>query len=349
MRRGAIVQLTLLALIIGGITAAFAVIPHWLPPSAAEQADRIDFVFWYVTIICIVIYAIVIATLVYAAWKFRVARDDDSDGPPTHGHTGLEIGWTAIPFVLVTSMAIVSAIVLARNDRVGNDPLHVCVTAQQFAWSFTYPKPNEACELDNFGKTGVTSSVLRLPLDRPARFTLTALDVIHSFWVPEFGQKQDAVPGTTTQVTVTPNKVGTYPIVCTELCGLGHAVMRSSVIVMPKAEFAAWQNNSGKATSGGGAAAGKALFVDNGCGACHALQAAKSTGKIGPDLDKLPDEAQQAGQPLEQFVRESIVKPDAYVEKGYPANVMPKNFASLPKEQLDSLVTYLVESSQGAK
>ncbi len=349
MRRGAIVQLTLLALILGGITTAVAVIPNWLPTSAAEQADRIDFVFWYVTVICIVIYAIVIATLVYSAWKFHVAPDDDSDGPPTHGHTGLEIGWTAIPFALVTSMAIVSAIVLARNDSTGKDPLHVCVTAQQFAWSFTYPKPNEACALGDFKKTGVTSSVLRLPLGRPVRFTLTALDVIHSFWVPEFGQKQDAVPGTTTHVTVTPNKVGTYPIICTELCGLGHAVMRSNVIVMPKAEFAAWVNKSGKVTGGGGAAAGKVAFVNNGCGACHTLQAAKSTGKIGPDLDKLPDYAQTAGKPLEQFVRESIVNPDAYVEKGFPANVMPKNFASLPKDQLDGLVTYLVESSKGAK
>ena len=109
MRRGAIVQLTLLALIIGGIVAAVAVIPNWLPPAASEQADRIHFVFWYVTIICIVIYAIVLAVPLYSAYKFRAAPDDDSDGTPFHGHTGLEIGWTAIPFALVTSMAIVSA------------------------------------------------------------------------------------------------------------------------------------------------------------------------------------------------------------------------------------------------
>jgi cytochrome c oxidase subunit 2 len=336
--RGAIVQLTLLAAVIGGITTAVAVIPHWLPPSAAEQADRIDFVFWYVTIICIVIYAIVIAALVYSAWKFRVAPDDDSDGPPIHGHTGLEIGWTAIPFALVTSMAIVSAIVLARNDRTGSHPLRVDVTAQQFAWTFTYPDQHK-----------LTTNILRLPVGRPARFTLRALDVLHSFWVPEFGQKQDAVPGTTTNVTVTPNRIGTYPIVCTELCGLGHAVMRSTVIVMSKADFEAWANKSGKAAGGGGAAAGKTAYVNNGCGGCHTLQAAKSTGKVGPDLDKLPDYAQQAGKPLEQFVRESIVNPDAYVEKGFPANVMPKNFASLPKDQLDGLVKYLVDSSKGAK
>src|SRR5215218_6132697 len=153
MRRGAILQLTLLALIVGGLTTAVALIPTWLPPSASEQADRIDFVFWYVTIICIVIYAIVIAALVYSAWKFRAAPDDDSDGAPIHGHTGLEIAWTAIPFALVTSMAIVSAIVLARNDRTGSNPLRVNVTAQQFAWSFEYPDHNK-----------LTATILRLPV-----------------------------------------------------------------------------------------------------------------------------------------------------------------------------------------
>ena len=338
MRRGAILQLTLLALIIGGLTTAVAVIPNWLPPTAAEQADRIDFVFWYVTIICIVIYAVVGATLVYSAWKFRVGPDDDSDGPPIHGHTGLEIGWTAIPFALVTSMAIVSAIVLARNDHTGSNPLKVDITAQQFAWTFSYPQHNK-----------LTTNILRLPVNRPTRFTLRALDVLHSFWVPEFGQKQDAVPGTTTHVTVTPNKIGTYPIICTELCGLGHAVMRSTVIVMPQDKFTAWVNQSGKAVSGGGAAAGKAVFVSQGCGACHTLQAAKSTGKVGPDLDKLPGYAQKAGMPLEQFVRESIVDPEAYVEKGFPPNVMPATFKSLPKAQLDALVKYLVDSSKAAK
>src|ERR687888_1032687 len=175
MSRGAIVQLTLLSLVIGGITTAVAGVPKWLPPSAAGQADRIDFVFWYVTIICIVIYAIVVAALLYSSWKFRVGPDDDSDGPPIHGHTGAEIAWTAIPFVLVTSMAIVCAIVLARNDATGKDPLRIDVTAQQFAWTFKYPD-----------QKNLTSTVLRLPVNRTARFTLQALDVIHSFWVPEF-------------------------------------------------------------------------------------------------------------------------------------------------------------------
>jgi cytochrome c oxidase subunit II len=337
MRRGAVVQLVLLALVAAGITTAVAVVPNWLPPSAAEQADRIHFVFWYVTVICIVIYSIVIALLLFSAWKFRAAPDDDSDGPPTHGHTGLEIAWTAIPFALVTSMAIVSAIVLARNDHTGKNPLHVDVTAQQFAWTFKYPQQG-----------GLTSTVLRLPIHRTVRFDIRALDVLHSFWVPEFSQKQDAVPGSVTHVTVTPTKLGTYPIICTELCGLGHAVMRSTVVVMSQSDFDAWAKKGAQAAgAGGGAADGKTVFTNNGCGACHTLKAAGASGKVGPDLDKLATYASNAGKELTAFIHESIVNPNAYIEKGYPANVMPHTFASLPKAQIDALVSFLEQSAKG--
>src|SRR6266542_1153371 len=309
VRKGAAVQLVVLALIAGALTTGVAVIPHWLPPSAAEQADRIHAVIWYVTIICVAIFAIVVAAL-----------------------------WTAVPFLLVTSMAVFSAIVLARNDRTGSNALHVDVTAQQFAWSFKYPDSNN-----------VASNVLRLPVGRTVRFNLRSLDVLHSFWVPEFSQKQDTVPGLVTHVTITPTKTGVYPIICTELCGLGHPVMRSTVIVMKAAQFDRWLKGQAQATGGGGANAGKAVFANNGCNACHTLQAAGATGKIGPDLDKLPGLAEKAGQPLEQFVRESIVNPDAYIETGFPKGVMPHTFASLPKDQLDALVKYLIDSSKGAK
>jgi cytochrome c oxidase subunit 2 len=122
--------------------------------------------------------------------------------------------------------------------------------------------------------------------------------------------------------------------------------MRSAAIVSNRAEFDKWKQEAGKQTSGGGGA-GQAVFAQNGCGSCHTLKAANATGTTGPDLDKLPDEARQAGKPLEAFVRESIVNPDAYVQPGYPKGVMPKTYAGLPKEQLDALVQYLVRSSKG--
>jgi cytochrome c oxidase subunit 2 len=280
--------------------------------------------------------------------KFRARPDDDSDGPPVHGHTGLEIVWTAVPAALVTAISIVSAVVLARNDHLPQasaagprdplKPLVVQVTAQQFAWLFTYPA---------FGN--VTTSTLRLPLHVPVDLKLKSLDVIHSFWVPQFGQKQDAVPGLDTHVVVTPKRLGTFPVICTELCGLGHAVMRAWTTVMPTAKFLTWANaqkkSAGGGASGSATASGKTIFVNNGCNGCHTFKPAGASGTVGPDLDKLSQFARQAGKPLDEFIRESIVDPSAYIQPGYP-NAMPGTFASLPKDQLDALVKYLSGGGQ---
>jgi cytochrome c oxidase subunit 2 len=335
MRRGPILALLGIATLAGGIAAAVALFLPWLPPVASKEGGRIDDVFWFVTVICIVIFAIVAAALLYSVSHFRAAPDDDSDGPPRHGHTGLEIAWTVIPTLLVTSIGIFSAIVLSRNAALGSNPLRINVTAQQFAWSFSYPEAKN-----------LTTGTLRLPVNRSVLLTFTSKDVIHSFWVPQFGQKQDTVPGLHPTLHITPNRVGTYPVICTELCGLGHSLMRSEAVVMPAAAFAKWLKGQTKATSSPNTSvSGAAVFKNNPCSSCHTLKAASATGTVGPDLDKLPEYAQTAGQPLEQFIHESIVNPNAYVQKGYPKNVMPP-FANLPKDQLDALVQYLIQSSK---
>jgi len=335
VRRGIVWQLLLFAVIAGLIATGMAIFPNWLPDTASEQADRIGDVFWFVTIICAAIFSIVAAALVVSLLRFRAPRGDnfETDGSPIHGHTGLEIVWTAVPFVLVTAIGIYSAVVLAENDKVGDNPLRVDVTSQQFAWSFKYPQ-----------QQNLATTVLRLPVDRTVRFHFTALDVLHSFWVPEFSQKQDTVPGIDTYLTVTPNRTGTFPIVCTELCGLGHAIMRSTVIVMEKGAWQRWvQTQTRQAGGGGGANAGKAVFTEAGCAACHTFEPGGATGKVGPDLDKLAEYAQKAGQPLEDFTHESIVDPDAYVEQGFAPNVMPKTYKSLSDQQLTALVEFLTK------
>jgi cytochrome c oxidase subunit II len=134
-------------------------------------------------------------------------------------------------------------------------------------------------------------------------------------------------------------------VICTELCGLGHAVMRTQAIVMTQAAFDKWLESQTKATtSPNTSVSGAAIFKNNPCGSCHTLTAAGATAKVGPDLDKLPQYAQTAGKPLEDFISESITDPNAYTEKGYPKNVMPP--FNLPKAQLDALVQYLVQSSK---
>jgi cytochrome c oxidase subunit 2 len=334
VRRGSIFQLVLIGVLAGAVASAVALIPGWLPVEASEEAGRINFVFWFVTAICIVIFALVSALILYAVWKFRAPPDDDSDGPPIHGHTGLEIVWTAIPTVLVTAIGVVSAVVLARNSDAGTRPLRVDVLAQQFAWTFTYPDAET-----------VTSGRLRLPVGRTVELRLQSRDVVHSFWVPQFAQKQDAVPGLETKVVITPTRTGTFPVVCTELCGLGHAFMRTQVIVMPQAEFDAWLREQGQPAAGGGAEDGEAVFAENGCGSCHTFGPAGSTAEVGPDLDSLSEAAEREGQSVEEYVRESILEPNAVVAPGFEPNVMPT--IQLSEAQLEALVRYLTQAEGG--
>jgi cytochrome c oxidase subunit 2 len=155
--------------------------------------------------------------------------------------------------------------------------------------------------------------------------------------VPEFGQKQDAVPGIETELVITPTKVGEYTVVCTELCGLGHAVMRTKAIVMQPGRFETWLAAEGDRVAGGGEDAGAAIFTSNGCGGCHTFEPAGATGQTGPDLDDLPDDP--------DFVRESIVDPNAEIADGFQPNVMPQTYSQLSDEELDALVQYLVEGA----
>src|SRR5579862_9128437 len=141
MRKGSIVALLGIGLVAAGVATAVALIPTWLPVDASREAGRIDFVFWFVVAICIGLFAVVAAAMIYSIVKFRAAPDDLEDGPPIHGHTGLEITWTAIPFVLVTAIAIVCGIVLSKNDAEGapSKVVKINVQAQQFEWTFSYP------------------------------------------------------------------------------------------------------------------------------------------------------------------------------------------------------------------
>jgi len=336
------------------VTTLVAVLIPWLPDSASEEMDRIVFTYWFATFICIGIFALVAGVIVYAVWTFRAQPDDDTDGPPIHGHTGLEIAWTVVPAILVIAIGVVSAVVLSQNADAGRDPLKVRVFAQQFAWRFVY-------------EDDVRSDELVLPVDRGVEFTMVSADVIHSLWIPEMGQKQDVVPGITTEIVITPTRTGRFALICTELCGLGHSTMRAPVRVLPQAEFATWLEQraqqgegegegeaGGEGEEGGGAAGGgtvergSEVFATAGCGGCHALAKAGTDAQIGPALDDLTAAANEAGVPVPEFVRSSIVDPDAVIAPEYQPGVMPKDFAqSLSPEELDALVDYL--SGEGAE
>ena len=314
MRRGAIVALVSIALVVAALTTAIAYFVDWLPEQASEERQGIDLVFWVTIAICIFFFAVVAAVSIYAAVKFRARPDDESDGAPIHGHTGIEIVWTVVPTICVVVIAVLSAIVLAQNDEPKGTPLRVDVLAQQFAWQFTYPEQGE-----------VRSTDLYLPVDRSTRLVLSARDVLHSFWVPEFGQKQDAVPGIVTTLIITPTKTGEYRLICTELCGQGHALMRTRAIVLPQAEFDRWVSEQRSANGGDGEEVdAEGTFVES-CGSCHELEAAGTSGQVGPTLNDLSLDPAD----VEEQIR-----------KG--GGGMPAFEDVLSEAQIEALVQYLV-------
>ena len=234
------------SMIVGVIfTLAILLTPSWFPTQASVQAERQDQLYLALMIMSAFIMAIVVTFLVYCVWKFRARPgDEERDGPPIHGHTTLEIVWTVIPTIIVLGFAVAGGVVLVRNETKSADHLNVHVQARQFAWTFKYDG-------------GVESPILMLPVGRNVEFDISSLetDVIHSFYVPQFRVKQDAVPGIVTHTYATPTKIGTYTVICTELCGAGHSLMRAPVQVLSKDAFNRWlKTEQDKKKSQGGSA-----------------------------------------------------------------------------------------------
>lgn len=219
-----------IAVVVGGITAASALLIDWLPDQAAEQAPRVDALMWFLMISCGVIFTLVVSVLLYSVWRFRAKPDDDSDGSHIHGNTRLEVAWTILPAVLLAVMAVWAIIVLNENENLDADRLEIDVQAEQFAWTFSYRDV----------ATPVASGDLRVPVGRQVRLNMRSLDVIHDFYVPEFRVKEDVVPGIVTTLVFNPDRVGTYQVICAELCGVGHSTMRARVHVMQPGAYRRW-------------------------------------------------------------------------------------------------------------
>jgi cytochrome c oxidase subunit 2 len=321
------------------VGVAFALIIDWFPTGAATQAKKIDTLWDVLLIASVPVFVLVEVVVLYCVVRFRMRPGEElKDGPPIHGNTTLEIVWTAIPAILLVALCTYSYVVLTDVEKAQADTMNIRVVGQQFTWTFYYQRDGKQ----------VASPQLYVPQGRPIKFTVQSRDVLHDFWVPAFRMKIDAVPGIDTSIRVTPNRPGTYPVVCAELCGLGHSTMRQTAHVVSRQEFDAWLQKLGQPAqpegggqAGGGGAAGKALFSSNGCGGCHTLSDAGTQGTVGPELDKVLKGKDKA------FIEESIVDPNKEIAAGFQGDIMPQNFGqSLSPDQLKALVDYLSQVTQ---
>jgi cytochrome c oxidase subunit 2 len=351
-----------------GIAIALAI--DWFPQSAAGSADQIDTLYDVLLICSVPIFVLVMTITIYSVIRFRAKPGDMRDGAPIHGHTRLEVIWVTIPFIMVTALAIYGWIVLDDLEAKQPNELIVNVTGQQFTWSFEYPREK------------VEASELVLPENRPVEFRIETKDVLHSFWVPEFRLKSDAVPGLTTKIRLTPNRIGRYQVVCAELCGLGHATMRQNVRVVAPADFDAWLDDqkeqaqapagggesgggesggSGESGSGGGESGGgdESGGGESGGGdeggaadAGAAVFASNGCGSchtlgIANATGTVGPDLDTIEKPTKAFIRTSIVEPDKEVEGGFSPGIMPQDFGEkLSPEDLNALVEYLLKAQK---
>jgi cytochrome c oxidase subunit II len=198
-----------------------------IPLIASREAEIENRAFVLLAAASVPVLMFVVVALVYSAIRFR-ARNETDDGPPVHGHTGFQAAWLGISLVLVLGLFAYGAIGLVEIRGAQVADFEVDVEGEQWAWHFEYPA------------SGLKSSELHIPVDRRVRLNIKSEDVIHAFWVPAFGIKQDAVPGRTTRVYMTATHTGTFSGMCAELCGLGHTGMTTTVVVSDQADVDAW-------------------------------------------------------------------------------------------------------------
>jgi cytochrome c oxidase subunit II len=288
-----------------------------LPVSASVQAQPIDQLFRLEFMIIAFLFALIVVFMIYSIVVFRRKDGDTSDAQHITGNTKLEIAWTIAPLVTVLALAYLGGNALAATLTPEPRPLRIEVIGKQWSWSFVYPE------------SGVVSDKLYMPVNKQALLELSSQDVIHSFWVPEFRVKQDALPGGKAFVRdlrVTPDKIGEYQLLCAELCGERHAYMTAPVIVLSQADFDAWlQKESGLANDP--VARGEKFSRQYGCLGCHSLDGSKSVGPTWKGLagSKVTLNDGTTVVADQTYLAESITNPAAKLVQGFPP-IMPAKF-----------------------
>jgi cytochrome c oxidase subunit 2 len=209
-----------------------------IPVIASREAAIENSAFVLLTVLSVPVLMFVVVGLAYSAVRFR-ANGDEQDGPPIHGSRGFQGVWLGISFALVIGLFGYGAVGMVDIRGVRSSDFEVRVFAEQWAWTFEYPS------------AGVTSKELHIPVGERVHLVINSSDVIHSFWVPALGIKQDAVPGRATQAYLTATVSGTYPGMCAELCGFGHTDMRFTTAVSDRAALETWLSEQPKPSPSG--------------------------------------------------------------------------------------------------
>lgn len=300
----------------------------FMPPQATEVAKSVDALYEFLLIVSFISCVLVIGGLILFAIKYR--RQGENDKTPYISHnTTLEFLWSFIPFVIFMVAFVWGWIVYHDLRRMPEGALEIAVHAQKWDWTFVYKSGRRV------------AAEFTVPVNRDVKLLMTSSDVLHSFFVPAFRVKQDVVPGRYAALWFNANREGSFQVFCTEFCGDKHSAMLAKVHVVSQEKYEEWL--AAEPYKGLSSVEIGAKVFGSRCVACHTLSA---KANVGPGFlglfgreEKMADGSTVVAD--ENYIRESILNPNAKIVAGFPAGVMPTFQGQLSEEEMMGIIDYL--------
>jgi cytochrome c oxidase subunit II len=314
------------------LTIVMAQAESFMPTQGTEIAKSVDNLYAFLLVISLVSCVIVIGGMIYFAIKYKRKSANDVTAYITHD-TRLEILWSVIPLILFLFVFAWGWVIYHDMRTMPKDALEIHVTGKQWAWAVEY-------------KNGVRSTEVVVPVGRDVKIILTAEDVLHSFYVPSFRIKQDAIPGRYTAVWFRADKLGDFHLFCTEYCGTQHSGMITKLRVLSQEDFDKWLTTESEVSTLPMAQRGAKIFQTRACASCHNID--NPSVKVGPSMYKLfgaENHELESGVKVtadENYMRESILNSQSKIVKGFgPRSAMPAFQGQLSEIEVSALIEYI--------
>lgn len=303
----------------------------FMPTQGTEIAKQVDNLYGFLLATSFIACVLVIGGMIYFVFKYKRKTPNDKTAYISH-NTTLEFLWSFIPLVIFLAVFGWGWHIYHQMRTMPTNALEISVVGKQWSWEIEYKN----------GYKAVNEIVV--PINTDVKLLLTSSDVIHSFFIPSFRIKQDAVPGRYTALWFRADKLGDFHMFCTEYCGTSHSGMIGKVKVVTQADFDSYMEQGQEERFLPVAEKGKKLFAVKACASCHAVDS--PARMVGPSLFQVfnHEVELEGGQKVnadENYIRDSILNPNKDIVKGFPKGVMPTFQGQLNENELNALIEYI--------
>lgn len=300
--------------------------------TVGQYGKMVDQIFLYILTITLFFFLLITVLMVYFVIRYHRTRNPQP--VDIEGNTWLEITWTVVPTLLVLTMFFYALTGFKFLKKAPEGAMEVKVIARQWSWLFEY-------------SDGVKTTELTVPLNKPVKLLLSSRDVIHSFYIPAFRMKQDAVPGIETSLWFQADEAGDYEAFCAEYCGQQHSKMLTTVHVVPEEQFASWlESQKQPVLVAVSPERGKQLYQEKGCIACHTTDGSPLVGPTwkgiyGSTVKVFTNGKEREITVDDEYIRKSILNPNADVVAGFPENLMPPMEGQITDEEIQAIIEFI--------